>query len=135
MLGSAELCGVSSDLQLDEHVRRGFREDVIVALSRFGLTVDELAKLTVTSRRTINRFLGATAPLRLNVSVSERMLRVATVLALGEELLGSHDRLLNWMRAPNRYLGDKTPMYALETEFGRNRVVQSMYVIVYGGVA
>lgn len=132
-LGSPGLRKVSSDLQLDEQVRRGFPVDVVAALHRLGLTVDELAKLTATSPRTINRLLGTKKPTRLDLSVSERALRVATILALGEQLLGSHDRLLRWMRSPNRYLGSETPMHALETEFGRDHVKQSMYAIAYGG--
>jgi putative toxin-antitoxin system antitoxin component (TIGR02293 family) len=133
-LGSPELRKISTDLQLDEHVRRGFPVSVIAALHRLGLTTDELAKLTATSPRTINRLLGSKKPTRLDLSVSERALRVATILALGERLFGSLERLLHWMRAPNRYLGDEVPMHALQTEFGRDHVVQSMYAIAYGGV-
>jgi putative toxin-antitoxin system antitoxin component (TIGR02293 family) len=133
-LGSPELRKISTDLQLDEHVRRGFPVGVIAALHRLGLTTDELAKLTATSPRTINRLLGSKKPTRLDLSVSERALRVATILALGERLFGSLERLLHWMRAPNRYLGDEVPMHALQTEFGRDHVVQSMYAIAYGGV-
>jgi putative toxin-antitoxin system antitoxin component (TIGR02293 family) len=133
-LGSPELRKVSNDLQLDGEVRRGFPVGVIAALNRLGLTIDELAKLTATSPRTINRLLGSKKPTRLDLSVSERALRVATILAVGERLLGSLERLLDWMRTPNRYLGGEAPIHALQTEFGRDHVLQSMYAIAYGGV-
>jgi putative toxin-antitoxin system antitoxin component (TIGR02293 family) len=133
-LGSPELRKVSTDLELDEEVRRGFPVGVIGALSRLGLTIDELAKLTATSPRTINRLLKAKKPMRLDLSVSERALRVAAVLALGEQLLGSLERVLDWMRTPNRYLGADAPMRALQTEYGRDHVVQSMYAVAYGGI-
>ena len=133
-LGSPELRKVSTDLQLDEHVRQGFPVGVIAALHQLGLTIDELAKLTATSPRTINRLLGSKKPTRLDLSVSERALRVATILAIGERLMGSLERLSAWMRVPNRYLGGAVPMHALETEFGRDHVLQSRYAIAYGGV-
>jgi putative toxin-antitoxin system antitoxin component (TIGR02293 family) len=132
-LGSPELRKISTDLQLDEHVRRGFPVGVIASLHRHGLTTDELAKLTATSPRTINQLLGSKKATRLDLNISERALRVATILALGERLFGSLERLLHWMRTPNRYLGDEVPMHALQTEFGRDHVVQSMYAIAYGG--
>ncbi len=132
-LGSPRLSGIKTDLELDAEARKGLPSDVIGALKAAGFTVDELAAVTANSTRTINRLIAKRAEgSRLNLATSDRAIRLATIVALGEHLLGSRDRTMRWLRAPNRYLGNVEPLRMLETEFGRDMVVESMYAVAYG---
>lgn len=135
VLGSPRLAGITSDAALDAYVRKGLPSSVIGALKGLGFTVEELAAATANSTRTINRLVAKHADeARLNLSTSDRAIRLATVVALGEKLLGSRERAIGWMRAPNRYLKDVEPVRMLETEFGRDMVVESMYAVAYGAL-
>jgi putative toxin-antitoxin system antitoxin component (TIGR02293 family) len=132
-LGSPRLSGISTDLALDVETRKGLPSDVIGALKTLGFTIDELAAVTANSTRTINRWVSKNAKeARLNLATSDRLIRLATVIALGEHLLGSRAETIQWLRAPNRYLGNASPLGMLETEFGRDLVVESMYAVAYG---
>ena len=111
---------------------------------RFGLpasTVDLLAgtlslhrsqvaeRLNIPSR-TLSRRLAAKS--RLTHDESDRAMRMARVVALAKEVLGSDEKASHWMSNPNRALGGKKPFDQLDTEPGVRSVEQVLFAIAYG---
>jgi putative toxin-antitoxin system antitoxin component (TIGR02293 family) len=122
--------------ELSDEVRRGLPASTIAALRERGYSIDEIARVTANSARTIQRYLlEKRRAERLNLATSDRVVRLATMTLMAERLVGTHDKALEWLRQPNRYLGGVTPLEMLETEVGTQAVVQSLYSIAYGGVA
>lgn len=111
---------------------------------RFGLpasTVDLLAgtlslhrsqvaeRLNIPSR-TLSRRMATKS--RLTHDESDRAMRMARVVALAKEVLGSDEKASHWMSNPNRALGGKRPFDQLDTEPGVRKVEEVLYAIAYG---
>jgi putative toxin-antitoxin system antitoxin component (TIGR02293 family) len=111
---------------------------------RFGLpasTVDRLAgtlslhrsqvaeRLNIPSR-TLSRRMATKS--RLTHDESDRTMRMARVVALAKEVLGSDEKASHWMSNPNRALGGKKPFDQLDTEPGVRSVEQVLFAIAYG---
>ena len=69
---------------------------------------------------------------RLTHEESDRTLRMARVVALANEVLGTEEKASHWMVAPNRALGGKRPFDQLDTEIGVSSVEEVLYSIAYG---
>jgi putative toxin-antitoxin system antitoxin component (TIGR02293 family) len=111
---------------------------------RFGLpasTVERLAgtlslhraqvaeRLNIPSR-TLSRRMATKS--RLTHDESDRTMRMARVVALAKEILGSDEKASHWMSNPNRALGGKRPFDQLDTEPGVRSVEEVLYRIAYG---
>ncbi len=111
---------------------------------RFGLpasTVERLAgslslhraqvaeRLNIPSR-TLSRRLKMKS--RLTHDESDRAMRMARVVALAKEVLGSDEKASHWMSNPNRALGGKKPFDQLDTEPGVRSVEEVLNRIAYG---
>ena len=118
--------------------------DDLACQVRFGLpasTVELLAgklslhrsrvaeRLNIPSR-TLSRRLKTRS--RLTHDESDRTLRMARVVALAKEVLGSDEKASRWMSSPNRALGGKRPFDQLDTEPGVRSVEEVLYGIAYG---
>jgi len=66
---------------------------------------------------------------------SDRVYRLASILALAEIAIGDRKKAQLWLRQANQVLGNQTPLRALETEIGARRVEQILGRIAYGGVS
>jgi putative toxin-antitoxin system antitoxin component (TIGR02293 family) len=69
---------------------------------------------------------------RLSPEESERLYRLAKVLASAESVLGSKDKARHWLNSPNRALGEVAPLCLLETESGTDEVMNVLGRIEYG---
>jgi len=49
-------------------------------------------------------------------------------------MIGDSEKAERWLRAPHRFLRNKTPLAMIETDAGVRAVEQSLYAIAYGGV-
>jgi putative toxin-antitoxin system antitoxin component (TIGR02293 family) len=65
---------------------------------------------------------------------SDRVYRLASILALAEVAIGDRKKAQLWLRQTNEVL-NQTPLRALETEIGVRRVEQILGRIAYGGVS
>jgi putative toxin-antitoxin system antitoxin component (TIGR02293 family) len=54
----------------------------------------------------------------LSAEESDRALRVARIAALAEEVLGSRDEAIAWLKRPNRALGGHAPLGLVRTDAG-----------------
>ena len=69
---------------------------------------------------------------KLRAGESDRRLRVARGAALAEEILGDKVKAARWLRRPNRTLGGKTPLLALDTDVGARQVETVLHRVEHG---
>lgn len=63
---------------------------------------------------------------------SEKIIELAEVTQLGEEVFGSQEKLYNWLNRPNHALGNMPPIELLKDSYGKELVVQELNRIDQG---
>ncbi len=122
---------LSSDRDLRDAIREGFRPCVVEELMQAsGLTLKELAGALDLSPRSLQRRRRTG---RLARHESDRLYRLARIVAIANEYLGDHERATRWLKHPNRALGGVTPIAAIDTEPGARQVENVLGRIAYGG--
>ena len=133
-LGGKRVLGraLASDRDLREAVRKGFPHAVLEELMRAsGLTLKELADALDLSPRSLQRRRHG----RLARFESDRLYRMARLLALARESLGDGPRASRWFKRTNRALGGVAPIAAIDTELGARQVENLLGRIAYGGIS
>lgn len=124
---------VSTDRDLREAIRVGFRPAVVEELMRAsGLTLKELASALDLSPRSLQRRRSSG---RLAQYESDRLYRLARIVAIANKYLGDRKRALRWLKRPNRALGGIAPVAAIDTELGARQVENVLGRIAYGGIS
>ncbi|MDQ6663120.1 MAG: DUF2384 domain-containing protein [Acidobacteriota bacterium] len=124
---------LQSNEDLLEAIRDGFPPKVMEqVMQSAALTLKELAESLDHSTRSLQRRCTAG---RLAPFESDRVYRLARILALGEHFLGDHDKAVRWMKRPNRALGGIAPLAAMDTELGARTVENVLGRIAFGGVS
>jgi putative toxin-antitoxin system antitoxin component (TIGR02293 family) len=134
-LGGKQTLGraLSNEDDMRQAIREGFPPAVVEELMRAsGLTLKELASALDLSPRSLQRHRRSG---RLARYESDRLYRLARIVALADEFLGDHQRAIRWLRRPNRALGGISPVEALDTELGARQVENILGRIAYGGVS
>jgi putative toxin-antitoxin system antitoxin component (TIGR02293 family) len=134
-LGGEQILGraFSSDRDMREAIREGFPPAVVEELMRAsGLTLRELASALDLSPRSLQRRRRSG---RLARYESDRLYRLARIVAIANEYLGDHERVLRWLKRPNRALGGVAPVAAIDTEPGARQVENILGRIAYGGIS
>jgi putative toxin-antitoxin system antitoxin component (TIGR02293 family) len=72
---------------------------------------------------------------RLEGYESDRIYRLARIVALSADYLGSSERGIDWLKQPNIVLGGIRPLDAVETELGARQVENVLGRIGYGGLS
>ena len=109
--------GVSpkSALNLAEIAEKGLPTGSITYLKQKGLTFSEVSEIVISPRTLKHR--KARREL-LSVEETGRMLRVARILALADQIFGNHEKALAWLRQVDERLNERTPLSMLHTEPG-----------------
>ncbi len=124
---------LSSDRDLREAIREGFPPAVVEELMRTsGLTLKELAGALDLSPRSLQRRRRSG---RLARFESDRLYRLARIVAIANQYLGDHERATRWLKRPNRVLGGIAPVSAIDTELGARQVENILGRIAYGGIS
>jgi putative toxin-antitoxin system antitoxin component (TIGR02293 family) len=134
-LGGKQTLGrtLSSDRDLRDAIREGFPPAVVEELMRAsGLTLKELAAALDLSPRSLQRRRRSG---RLARYESDRLYRLARIVALANQYLGNHVRAMRWLKHPNRALGGIAPLTAIDTELGARQVENVLGRIAYGGIS
>jgi putative toxin-antitoxin system antitoxin component (TIGR02293 family) len=122
---------VRSSLDLMPVIRKGLPAASLEAVSR---RMDQSAIATIESlglaKRTIARRLHDRET--LTSEESERVVRLARVLAEATKVLGSVVKARSWLRRPNRALGGESPVHMLDTDIGTNAVLEELGRIEHG---
>jgi putative toxin-antitoxin system antitoxin component (TIGR02293 family) len=133
-LGGKRVLGrsLANDRDLREAIRKGFPHAVLGELMRAsGLTLKELAEALDLSPRSLQRRRRG----RLARFESDRLYRMARLLALARETLGDGARAGRWLKRTNRALGGVAPIAAIDTELGARQVENLLGRIAYGGMS
>ena len=134
-LGGKQVLGraVSNDDDMRQAIREGFPPRVVEEVMKAsGLTLKELAAALDLSTRSLQRRRSSG---RLARYESDRLYRLARIVALANEFLGDHEKALHWLKHPNRALGGIPPVAALDTELGARQVENILGRIAYGGIS
>ena len=134
-LGGAKTLGrsFSTDRELRDAIREGLPPAVVEQLMHVsGLTLKELAESLDLSARSLQRRRRSG---RLARFESDRLYRLARIIALAHQSLGDQERTMRWLKRPNRALGGTAPIGALDTEAGARQVENVLGRIAYGGIS
>jgi putative toxin-antitoxin system antitoxin component (TIGR02293 family) len=124
---------LGSQHDLRQAIREGFPPAVVEELMHSsGLTLKELADVLDLSPRSLQRRRRTG---RLARFESDRLYRLARLVALARYSLGNHDRAVRWLKRSNRALGGSTPISAIDTELGARQVEDVLGRIAYGGIS
>jgi putative toxin-antitoxin system antitoxin component (TIGR02293 family) len=124
---------IRSGEDMSAAIRQGFPHKVVDALvGGSGLTLQEVASSLDLSTRSLQRRKHQG---RLARHESDRLYRLARLLALAEYFIGGRDTAVEWMKRPNLVLGGVAPLKLLDTELGARQVESVLGRIAYGGVS
>jgi putative toxin-antitoxin system antitoxin component (TIGR02293 family) len=72
---------------------------------------------------------------RFSPEESDRLFRLARIVTLTAETLGSKDSAREWLQSPNRALGGDVPLRRLDTDLGSRQVEELLGRIAHGIVS
>ncbi len=122
--------GVRSPEDLAERVRAGLPFAALVAvMERYEISRDVLCAILCLSSR---NFLRRKAQKRLAPDESDRLYRLARVLAHANRVFEDPDESADWIHAPNTALGKQQPLTLLDTDIGVQQVDQVLGRIEHG---
>ena len=121
-----------TDQDLMKLVEERLPSRAIDALRQSGLTDEEVYSLVVPRRTLTHRRTRREA---LSRDESDRVVRVARVLALCEEVFGEDERAWRWLRDAKRQFQGRAPLDLLVTEAGARLVEELLYRIDEGMAA
>ena len=111
-----------SDFELANTVESGLPVDTLTLLKQQGLTFTEISDYVISPRTLKHRKARGE---HLSDEETDRLVRVARVLALADEIFGNHEKALLWLRTPDDRLRGRSPFSMLKTEAG-GRLTESM---------
>lgn len=134
-LGGEPVLGRSFRTQTDLQtaIREGFPQTVVEAVMHSaGLTLKELADSLDLSARSLQRRRHEG---RLAGYESDRLYRLARIVALAKHYLADAGAAARWLRKANPALGGRPPVDCIDTEVGARAVENVLGRIAYGGVS
>lgn len=93
------------------------------------LSMEEASALLGIPRRTLARRKKEE---RLTVEESDRLFRFAHLIAKALKVFGERERMVRWLRKPNRALGGVVPLSLLDTDAGTRQVEAVLGRLEYG---
>ena len=120
----------SSDFDLAEIVEKGLPLDRLSLLKERGLTFSEVSKIVIAPRTLKHRKARGE---NLSHEETDRLVRVARLLALAEQVFGDRTKALLWLRTEDDRMGGRNPLSMLQTDTG-GRLVESMLWQIDEGV-
>ncbi len=132
VLGGARVVGrgVRSLEDLTERVRQGLPFAAAVAvMERYGISRDVLCNVLQLSARNL---LRRKEQERLSPAESDRLYRLARVLAHANRVFEDPEESADWIHAPNTALGKQQPLTLLDTDIGVRQVDEVLGRIEHG---
>lgn len=129
-LGGPRLVPARSPGQLRALVRAGLPYAALSAIvAGFRLGAAETGTILRIPERTLAR---RKKEKRLSAEESDRLVRLARIAALAEDILGSRENAARWLAAGNRALGGRTPLSELDTDLGAEEVEVVLQRLAHG---
>ena len=114
-------------------IREGYSARILKSASQFfGVTDARIQHITHVPASTASRLEKNKA--KIDPSATERVFRMGTVTRMAIEVFESEVSAIDWMRQPNRALGNTAPLDLMDTEPGAVSVRQILSAIATGGV-
>jgi putative toxin-antitoxin system antitoxin component (TIGR02293 family) len=111
-------------------LRRGLPSSTVDELAALlGITKEQMAERLALSKRTLARRMSQA---RLTAVESDRLYRLARVLARAADVLGSTAKAARWLQKPNRALESVPPLTLLDTDLGVRQVEAVLGRIEHG---
>ncbi len=111
-----------------EAARRGLPVSAVDALVETGrLSLAEIDRSVLPRKTLSHRTLGA-----LTSDQSDRLIRVARVIAAAEDTFGSTEKAHRWLRRPTTALDGEAPLELLDTSEGSRQVERLISRIDHG---
>ena len=131
VLGGPQVFGVpTARIDLLEEVERGLPRQAYDAISdALELTPVEEDRLLQVSSRTRARWKKQA---RLDTATSDRVVRLARILAMAVLVLESRPNAVAWLREPSDALGGRSPLAAMASDPGTEKVSNMLYQMEYG---
>jgi putative toxin-antitoxin system antitoxin component (TIGR02293 family) len=124
---------IHSDEDLRLAIREGLPHSAVAGVLKSAeITLQELASSLDLSVRSLQR---RRSDGRLARYESDRVYRLARIVALATYFLGEKQRALHWLKRPNRALGGVAPLSAIDTELGARTIENILGRIAYGGIS
>src|SRR5689334_20078023 len=131
VVGGADVVGadVGAGMDMVRLVRRGLPVGAVQFVLDSGrLSPAELDRIVLPRKTLTNRRkLGTLTP-----EQSDRLVRVARVLAAAEETFGCREKAASWLRRPTTALGGEYPLQVLDTDEGAREVETLLGRIAHG---
>ncbi len=131
LVGGAAIIGgaVGPGMDMVKLIRRGLPVGAVqFVLDSRRLTIAELDQIVLPRKTLANRRrIGNLTP-----EQSDRLIRVARVLAAAEKTFGNQEKAGAWLRRPTRALGGECPLLLLDTDEGAREVTALLGRIDHG---
>lgn len=131
LVGGAAIIGgaVGPGMDMVKLIRRGLPVGAVqFVLDSRRLTIAELDQIVLPRKTLANRRrIGNLTP-----EQSDRLIRVARVLAAAEETFGNQEKAGAWLRRPTRALVGECPLHLLDTDEGAREVTALLGRIGHG---
>ena len=122
-----------TDSDLRSAIREGFPQKVVGSVMQSaGLTLKELSATLDLSSRSLQRRRHQG---RLARYESDRLYRLARIVALAKRYVGDQETAMRWLKKPNRALAGDVPLELMDTELGARNVENVLGRIAFGGVS
>jgi putative toxin-antitoxin system antitoxin component (TIGR02293 family) len=133
-LGGSKALGRTVDnlIDLAELIEAGVpRRAADTLRDHLQLSEQEWARSLGVSTKTLQR-QSRDGQKRLTLAQGDRLYRLARIVALAEEVFEDAPRTRDWLREPQRGLGNRAPLDLLQTEAGAREVEDLLGRIEYG---
>lgn len=131
VLGGPQVFGIpAARVDLLKEVERGLPRQAYEAISdALELTPVEEDRLLQVSSRTRARWKKQS---RLDPATSDRVVRIARILAMAVLVLESRANAVAWLREPSDALGGRSPLAAIASDPGAEKVSNMLHQMEYG---
>jgi len=119
----------ANSFEMARVVEEGLPTECVEELKELGLTFTEIAQIVIPPRTLKHRKARGE---RLSTEETERFLRVVRVLKLAERIFGRREKSLDWLRAPDDRMDNRTLLSLLSTEAGAQLVENQLWAIDEG---
>jgi len=140
MYQGKEILGIKDDIQspfdLHKLTVRGLPRKAITQLEKSLCLKDgEIAPLLHISPRMITRYKKEKSRKNLNSDITERILRIAEVVARCREVFEDKELSNTWLKTKNMVLGYVEPLKLLNSYYGIDVVLEELVRIEHGIIA
>ncbi|MGV8897717.1 MAG: type II toxin-antitoxin system Xre/ParS family antitoxin [Burkholderiaceae bacterium] len=115
-------------------IRDGYPARILKSASSFfGVSDARIQSITQVPASTANRLESNEA--KIDSAATERVYRMGAVTRIAIDVFEDESSAIDWMRQPNKALGNMAPLDLMDTEPGAVSVRQMLNAIATGGVA